>query len=47
MNKPASVWVTDISYIGTNEGWLYLATINDIFTKEIVGWTTTMHLTAL
>jgi putative transposase len=32
--------VTDISYIGTNEGGLYLATIKDIFTKEIVGWST-------
>lgn len=31
------MWVTDISYIGTGEGWLYLATVKDIFTKEIVG----------
>ena len=40
VDKPAAVWVTDISYIGTNEGWLYLATVKDIFTKEIVGWAT-------
>lgn len=38
--KPNSVWVTDISYIDTYEGWLYLATVKDIFTKEIVGWAT-------
>lgn len=40
VDKPAAVWVTDISYIGTGEGWLYLATVKDIFTKEIVGWAT-------
>lgn len=39
-DKPAAVWVTDISYIDTYEGWLYLATVKDIFTKEIVGWAT-------
>lgn len=38
--KPNAVWVTDISYIDTYEGWLYLATVKDIFTKEIVGWAT-------
>lgn len=38
--RPATVWVTDISYIHTLEGWLYLATVKDIFTKEIVGWAT-------
>lgn len=40
VNKPNTVWVTDISYIGTREGWLYLATVKDICTKEIVGWAT-------
>ncbi len=40
IDKPAAVWVTDISYIDTIEGWLYLATIKDICTKEIVGWAT-------
>lgn len=38
--RPAQVWVTDISYIHTLEGWLYLATVKDLFTKEIVGWAT-------
>ncbi|WP_147565989.1 DDE-type integrase/transposase/recombinase [Clostridium tyrobutyricum] len=32
--------MTDISYISTHEGWLYLATVKDIYTKEIVGWST-------
>lgn len=40
VDKPGKVWVTDISYIGTGQGWLYLATVKDIFTKEIVGWAT-------
>ncbi|MDD4402696.1 MAG: DDE-type integrase/transposase/recombinase [Desulfitobacteriaceae bacterium] len=38
-DRPSAVWVTDISYIYTFEGW-YLATVKDIFTKEIVGWAT-------
>ena len=32
------VWVSDITYIATEEGWLYLATILDMYTREIVGY---------
>jgi transposase InsO family protein len=32
------LWVSDISYIGTKEGWLYLAVIIDIFSRQVVGW---------
>jgi len=35
---PNRVWVTDITYISTNEGWLYLAVIMDLFSRKIVGW---------
>lgn len=35
---PNRVWVSDITYIGTNEGWLYLAVIMDLFSRKIVGW---------
>jgi len=35
---PNQVWVTDITYIPTEEGWLYLAGHKDIFTKEVVGY---------
>lgn len=38
------VWVSDISYIDTDEGWLYLATVKDIFNKEIVGWTVSNNM---
>lgn len=35
---PNPVWVTDITYIATGEGWLYLAGVKDVFTCEIVGY---------
>lgn len=35
---PNQVWVADITYIPTNEGWLYLAAVKDLHTCEIVGW---------
>jgi putative transposase len=37
-SRPNTVWVSDITYIPTNEGWLYLAGHKDIFTGEIVGY---------
>lgn len=36
--KLKEVWVTDITYINTEEGWLYLATVEDLLSKEIVGY---------
>jgi len=38
VDRPGAVWVSDISYVPTNEGWLYLATVKDICTKDVVGW---------
>jgi len=35
---PNTVWLADITYIDTDEGWLYLAGIKDMATREIVGW---------
>jgi len=35
---PDQVWVGDISYIWTQEGWLYLAVVLDLFSRKIVGW---------
>ncbi len=31
-------WVADITYIPTDEGWLYLAAVEDLFSRKIVGW---------
>jgi putative transposase len=35
---PNQVWTTDITYLWTQEGWLYLAVILDLFSRRIVGW---------
>jgi len=42
--RPGAVWVSDISYVHTSEGWLYLATVKDLFTKDIVGWAAADHM---
>ena len=36
--KPNESWVTDITYIRTHEGWLYLAVVLDLFSRQVVGW---------
>ncbi len=38
MSQPNQAWVTDLTYIPTDEGWLYLAAIKDLYTCEIVGY---------
>jgi len=35
---PDRVWVTDITYLPTREGWLYLAVVLDLFARRVVGW---------
>ena len=37
-DAPDNTWVTDITYIKTHEGWLYLAVVLDLFSRKIVGW---------
>ncbi len=37
-NKPNQRWVSDITYIPTMEGWLYLSVIMDLFSRKIIGW---------
>ena len=44
--RPDVVWLADISYIPTGEGWLYLAAIKDMATRQIVGWSMADHLRA-
>ena len=36
--EPNRSWVTDITYIRTHEGWLYLAVVVDLFSRQVVGW---------
>lgn len=38
VEAPNRVWVTDITYIITHEGWLYLAVVLDLFSRQVVGW---------
>ena len=38
VDEPNRVWVTDITYIETGEGWLYLAAIVDLYSRMVVGW---------
>jgi putative transposase len=38
VSRPNRVWVTDITYVRTWQGWLYLAVIMDLFSRKIVGW---------
>ena len=45
-DQPDTVWLADISYIATGEGWLYLAAIKDMATREIVGWSMSDSLEA-
>jgi transposase InsO family protein len=42
---PNRTWVGDITYIWTNEGWLYLAIILDLFNREVVGWSASNRMT--
>ena len=44
-DRPNKVWVSDITYIWTAEGWVYLAVILDIFSRMIVGWSISARLT--
>ena len=41
---PDRVWVGDITYIATGEGWLYLAAVLDLGSRRVVGWATADHL---
>jgi len=42
---PNTSWVADITYIYTKEGWLYLATIMDLYSRKIIGWSLRDRLT--
>lgn len=44
-NAPNKVWVTDITYIRTYEGWLFLAAVMDLYSRQIVGWATQPTMT--
>ena len=43
--RPNTVWVSDITYVRTTQGWLYLAVILDLFARRVVGWAMRPRLT--
>ena len=45
-DQPNQVWLADITYIPTSQGWLYLAVVIDLFTRKVVGWAMRQHMRA-
>jgi putative transposase len=43
-NSPNVLWVADITHLRTGEGWLYLAAVQDTYSRQIVGWSMTTHM---
>jgi len=44
-DKPNQSWVADITYLYTKEGWLYLSTIMDLYSRKIIGWSMKNRIT--
>lgn len=44
-STPNEAWVTDITFIKTHEGWLYLAVVVDLFSRRVVGWSMQSRIT--
>ncbi len=42
---PNEAWVTDITFIKTHEGWLYLAVVVDLFSRRVIGWSMQSRIT--
>jgi putative transposase len=45
-SAPNVLWVADITYLRTGEGWLYLAAVQDTYSRQIVGWAMATHMRA-
>ena len=44
--EPNTSWVADVTYIPTGEGWLYLAVVEDLFSRKVVGWSMDQTMTS-
>ena len=44
--QPDRVWVGGITYIATGEGWLFLAVVIDLFSRQVVGWSLREDMTS-
>jgi len=45
-DAPNRKWVTDIAYVWTDQGWMYLAGVMDLYSRRIVGWAMAEHMRA-
>jgi putative transposase len=45
-DEPNTSWVADVTYIPTREGWLYLAVVEDLFSRRVVGWSMDATMTS-
>ncbi len=45
VDAPGRAWVADLTYVRTNDGWLYLAAVMDLFNRQIIGWATSSRMT--
>ncbi len=45
-NRPNEKWVSDITYVWTEEGWLYLAVVMDLYSRMVVGWAMSERMTS-
>ena len=43
---PNQKWVGDITYLWTEQGWLYLAVILDLYSRQVIGWSMSERMTA-
>ena len=46
VQEPNKVWVTDITYLRTHEGWLFLSVVMDLFSRQIIGWSMNKRMTS-
>lgn len=46
VDEPDRVWTSDITYIATGEGWLFLVAVIDLFSRQVVGWSMQPHMQA-
>lgn len=44
--QPNEIWLNDITYIWTDQGWMYLAVVLDLFTRKVVGWSCADSMTS-
>ena len=44
VTEPNKVWATDITYVWTLEGWLYVAVVIDLFSRQVMSWTVDGHM---